>query len=81
MSLTVTTTENKLSVEEKKITIVASQIVNTVSVAPIGIQGAKGVNSSTLVTPSDANKILTNNGTITQWTDTLSDILLNGGYF
>lgn len=80
MSLIVTTTENKLSVEEKKITIVASQIVNTVSVAPIGIQGAKGKDLAA-VTPSDANKLLTNNGTIAQWTDAPSDILLNGGYF
>lgn len=80
MALYATTTENKLSVEEKKLTIVASQIMNTVSVAPIGIQGAKG-KDPTIVTPSDANKLLTNNGTITQWTDTPSDILLNGGYF
>lgn len=76
--ISILNTINKLSVEEKKINITSKQTVNTLSVAPIGIQGPSGVMP---IEASDTNKILTNNGTSTYWTDIPDNITLNGGYF
>lgn len=78
MSLIVNTTNNIIEIKNSKLKIIATNRSNIISSNVVGIQGSSG---NLVVSSSNANKILTNNGTSIQWVDAPNNLTLNGGYF